>query len=409
MDTNLTFNLTAELVVVGSIIASEADRKIALAMLKPEHFYREQHARIFRVVNELDEQGMDVDPVAVLERLPEDSGITLQYLTNAIDESILVPAGHLEAHCEQVIECWRRRKIIQICDAAKACARANPDENGLTVLKDGLEQVEFYSDKPVLAESLFDEFWASLEKQRERRVIRSGIPTIDKVFPLLGDACLIALKARRGVGKTHFAVHLTHQATSCGYGVVWYTFEMSVLQVLRRLLARYAGVDSHLFYTHEAMDTASYCMAKLAGQPVWLCDRRRDVKRMLHELVTLRCGDIKPRLVIIDYLELVPPASRHETREQELASIVNGLGDIAREHQCTVLALSQVNKEGAERGSEALGNRADLLLHMQKDTYEDKRILVIEKNRHGSGGSVELTVNLASSIFREVTDDWLRS
>jgi predicted ATP-dependent serine protease len=88
---------------------------------------------------------------------------------------------------------------------------------------------------------------------------------------------------------------------------------------------------------------------------------------------------------------------------------VNGLGDIAREHQCTVLALSQVNKEGAERGSEALGNRADLLLHMQKDTYEDKRILVIEKNRHGSGGSVELTVNLASSIFREVTDDWLRS
>ncbi|MBZ0416810.1 DNA helicase, partial [Acinetobacter baumannii] len=107
--------------------------------------------------------------------------------------------------------------------------------------------------------------------------------------------------------------------------------------------------------------------------------------------------------IIVDYLGLIRDPSKKD-RVQEVASISRDLKAMAKEFDCPVIALAQLNR-GAEghkpvasdlKDSGQIEQDADqiIMVHpiLEKETNAPTGVteLIIAKNRHGKRGSVNV-------------------
>ncbi len=102
-------------------------------------------------------------------------------------------------------------------------------------------------------------------------------------------------------------------------------------------------------------------------------------------------------LVIVDYIQLVPPTNPKDSRERQVAHISYSLQKMAQELGVHVIALSQVNDDGKVRESRAIGHDADIVLELEGE--DDERTLKIRKNRDGEKGKIELTFEQTTQRF----------
>ena len=150
-------------------------------------------------------------------------------------------------------------------------------------------------------------------------------------------------------------------------------------------------------------------------------------------------------VVIIDYLQLMSSRGRAENRQVEVSEMSRSLKILARELQCPVIALSQLNRavEGREdkrpslmdlRYSGDIEQDADTVSFLyreeyylrkppmkgtdekdekfqrRRDEWEDRRErargraeLLVEKNRDGEPGTASLRFHGETASFSEIT------
>jgi replicative DNA helicase len=95
-------------------------------------------------------------------------------------------------------------------------------------------------------------------------------------------------------------------------------------------------------------------------------------------------------MVVVDYAQLVSPErKRNQNREQEVSEVGWELKLLAKRHNCVVILLSQLNKEGTSRESEALEMHADIVLIVEEHGNESKKWIRVKKQRNGPTGDVE--------------------
>jgi replicative DNA helicase len=248
----------------------------------------------------------------------------------------------------------------------------------------------------------------------------TGVPTgyldLDDLLLGLQPSNLVVLAARPGCGKTAFALGAAaNVAMAMRRPVLFFSMEMGTLELTKRMLAAEARVDARKLQTGKIPEgdwtRISHAVGRLAEAPLFIDDNPHCTvmeMRAKARRTKARHGDLA--LVVVDYLQLMTPSTsrRTENRQVEVAEISRGLKILARELECPVVALSQLNRQLEYRAdkrpmladlreSGSLEQDADVVVFLYRDEIynpeSDQRgtaEVIVAKHRNGPTGVTRL-------------------
>jgi len=252
--------------------------------------------------------------------------------------------------------------------------------------------------------------------------VRLGFAELDRLVPSLDPGDLLILAARPGVGKTALALNLSAEAALRGRSVLFFSLEMGRVEIGQRLLFAAAGAPGGRLRAGVASDQEladlDRWVPELAALPLAVDDAP---DRTVERITAVARRHQRRRgldLVVVDYLQLVPPTDRRAPRREQVEHVSRSLKLAAKSLGCPVLALAQLNREAENRTDnrprladlrEAGGIEQDadavVLLWRQPGQPDDAPTLkvtaLVEKNRNGPTGSAELVYRRACTRFEE--------
>ncbi len=429
-------NLTAEASLIGSLLLDkEAIIKIA-DIVGPDDFYVDKNRLIFEAILTLYEKREPIDLVTLtnkLEQMKELDNIGgAAYLTELVNA---VPtAAHITEYARIVAQKATMRNLISAANVIGGLAY--DEQNPLDSILDTAEQTlfdvsqkhlkqNFTPIKDVLSES-FDRL-DSLHKDKQKiRGVPTGFRNLDNLLAGLQKSDLIILAARPSMGKTSLALNIAQNvAVKEGIPVGIFSLEMSKEQLIDRLLAGEAGIDSWKLRTGNLedrdFDKLSRAMGVLSEAPIYIDDSAvTNVMEMRTKARRLQ-SEHDLGLVVIDYLQLMSGrAGGSDNRVQEISEISRGLKGLARELNVPVIALSQLSRNVENRNpqipqladlreSGSIEQDADVVMFIYREDYYNKdsdRVgiadILIKKHRNGPVGEVEMSFNAEQMLFRSV-------
>ncbi len=414
----MPFSLEAEQSVLGAILINPECFNDLAGLLTVEDFQLEEHRDIYNVMQSMYLKSREIDVVTLIDELVKngtyDEAGGKEYIRLIAE---LVPSSaNVKDYANIVREKALLRSLITTCgeitedafseqdDAdrqlelaeAKIFAIAEKRENkGFTHIKDALVGV-----------------YQHLQDVKNDPIGSMGVPTgfsgLDRVLVGLGKSDLVLVGARPGMGKTSFALNIaTNVARSTKKTVCIFSLEMSTEQLITRMLASEALVDSYKLRSGDLPDEdwtkLAHAASSLSGTDILIDDTSgitvSGMKSKLRRVKNLG-------LVVIDYLQLMQSERRIDNRVQEVADISRSMKLLAKELMVPVICCAQLSR-GPEsrndkrpmlsdlRDSGAIEQDADMVLFLYRDEYyntesEKSAEVIVAKNRHGSLGNVKM-------------------
>ena len=418
-------NVDAEKALLGAIILKPDTMHDISVSVYPESFYADKHSEIYRAILEIFMKGDPIDILSVTTKLKNNEQLErvggAAYVTELIET---VPAaGNAHYYAEQVQNKSVLRGLINAADDIAEMAFGNPEN-----IDETLDQAEkkvynvtnnTTSQKFKTIGSSLTEAWERFEHLSENQDAQRGVPTgftgLDNILAGLQKSDLIILAARPSMGKTTFALDLARNAAvqyDAKVGI--FSLEMSDQQLVDRMLAAEAGVDSWKLRTgklrndqeFEAVQTA---MAKLSEAPIHIDDQPgNNILKMRSSARRLK-NEHGLDLLIVDYLQLMSPTATKasDSMVQQVTEISRSLKILARELDVPVLALSQLSRAVEQRGgkprlsdlrdSGSIEQDADVVMFIHREDKINKESerpniaeILVEKHRNGPVGACEL-------------------
>lgn len=397
---------------------------LALEVLKPEDFYREDNKLIFEAVLNLYNRAQPVDIITLKTELQSMKQLEavggLEYIAELPDK---VPTT---ANVEQYI------KIVEEKSALRALIKTANDLINLGY--DQTQEVEDILDTAekrifdviqnrnqkgysAIKDILVDSF-TELEQLYNQKQHITGTPTgfadLDYITAGLHPSDLVIVAARPAMGKSAFALNIaTNAAVRANTGVAIFSLEMSKEQMTNRILCSEAMVDSNKVRTGKIEDDDWTKLAEASGSLSTSQIFIDDTPGISVMEIRAKCRKLKLEknigLVVIDYIQLVQGSNKkNSSREQEISEISRSLKILAKEIGVPVIALSQLSRSVEQRPdhrpmlsdlreSGAIEQDADIVMFLYRDDYynedsEKKNIaeVILAKHRAGSTGTVEL-------------------
>ena len=244
-------------------------------------------------------------------------------------------------------------------------------------------------------------------KDIETRYREDYRPTVPTPWPMLnqltqggfGAGDLGIVFGNPGGGKSWMMVAMAAHAVKMGYNVIYYTLELGQDYVGKRFDCYFTGHSIEEVQHHRS--EVESIVEGLAGKLIVkeYPPKAASVSTLKAHIQKCIDADIKPDMVIIDYIDYLRPPSRKFTeRKDEIDDMYVACKGMAKEFKIVVLSPSQVNRMGAKddiiEGDKAAGSYdkimvADFCLSLSRKK-EDKvhgtgRVHVM-KNRYGMDG-----------------------
>lgn len=427
-------NIEAEVSVLGSILLDkEAIVKVA-DILIPDDFYNDAYRVIFEEMLWLYEHRQPIDIITLKNRLEEKG--ELQKIGGATLLSQLASAVPSAAHVVNYAKIVADKSILRrlITTANEIQAFAYDSVGDTSELLDKAEQrifnvsqqhfkENFTSLKSVLTDS-FDRI-DELHKDKEKlRGIPTGFKNLDNILAGLQASDLVIVAGRPSVGKTAFTLNMAHNiAVKEQIPVAIFSLEMSKEQLVDRLLASEAGIDSWKLRTGNLDDNdflkINHAYGALAEAPLYIDDSSMiNVLEMRTKARRLQ-AEHGLGLIIIDYLQLMS-GSNPENRVQEVSLISRSLKGLARELNVPVIALSQLSRAVEQRPSKipqlsdlresgSIEQDADVVMFLYREEVYDEETprkgimdVLVRKHRNGPIGQAELYFKADTQTLRAV-------
>jgi len=254
------------------------------------------------------------------------------------------------------------------------------------------------------------------------RAVPTGVSTdlaeLDKYLKLQ-KGCLYYIGGRPGVGKTALALHLLKLKDICNRKTIFISLEMSQDQLIARLLCSVSGID-YANIKDRSLDEAPIKVVekivdaaeKLEALNITLVDKGvSDIASAVSLCKNILDHQGELGMIVIDYLQLMKGSgqNKNQIREQEVSEISRSLKLLAKDCDCPVVCLTQVNREAEKRQdkrpglsdlreSGSLEQDADAVLMLYREDYYAKEFsvdagqleIIVAKNRHGSLGTAKV-------------------
>lgn len=423
-------SIEAESSVLGGLLLDNAAWDRVGDVLKDGDFYRYEHRLIFAAIRNLVNANKPADVITVYEALQsvgkaDDVG-GLSYLNSLAQ---FVPsASNIRRYGEIVRERAILRKLVTASDEI-ATSAFNTQGRAVDKILDEAEQKIFnigeegarnkqgFQAMESLVVDLLDRVQEMADQQNEITGVPTGFYDLDRMTSGLQPGDMVVLAARPSMGKTAFAVNIAeHVALNEGLPVAIFSMEMGASQLAVRIVGSIGRVDQgHLRngrLTDDEWPRLTEAIEKLRNISLHIdetpglspSELRANARRLARQ-----CG--KLGLIVVDYLQLMSGSGggSDENRATELGEISRGLKMLARELQCPVIALSQLNRSVEQRPdkrpmmsdlreSGAIEQDADIIMFIYRDEYYTKDAckepgvaeVIIAKQRNGPTGTVKL-------------------
>ncbi|MFC6019076.1 replicative DNA helicase [Plantactinospora solaniradicis] len=200
-----------------------------------------------------------------------------------------------------------------------------------------------------------------------------------------------------------------------------FSLEMSKVEIVMRLLSAEARVPLHVLRSGQLSDDDWTKLARRMGEiseaPLFV----DDTPNMNLMEIRAKARRLKQRhdlkMIVVDYLQLMSSPKRTESRQQEVAELSRGLKLLAKEVECPVIAVSQLNRGPEQRTdkrpqlsdlreSGSIEQDADVVILLHRDDYYDKESprageadFIVAKHRNGPTDTITVAAQLHLSRF----------
>lgn len=267
---------------------------------------------------------------------------------------------------------------------------------------------------------LKDSILQVIEDLRDRdsihaKLTKTGFESIDDKIVGISPGQLIVLAARPSMGKTALALNIGQKiAESYKEHVVIFSLEMLHSELTQRLISMESLVNSQKFksrdFNAEDLKRIATASQKLTKLPIIIDDySSTSLARIRTQCLRYKAKHGKLRAVIVDYLQLMTmEETKKGNKADDIGVITRGLKLLAKELECPVILLSQLNRgvEGRDnkrpmlqdlRSSGDIEQDADMVWFIYRDEVynsdtkdKSEAEIIIAKNRGGEIGTARL-------------------
>ncbi|QLQ38536.1 replicative DNA helicase [Micromonospora robiginosa] len=429
-------DVAAEQCVLGGMLLSKDAIADVVEILKTNDFYRPVHATIFDAILDIYGRGEPADPITVAAALADSGDLAriggAPYLHTLIAS---VPTAANAAYYARIV--GERAVLRRLVEAGTRIVQLGygTGPSGSRDVDDivDLAQQAVYEitekrvseDFAILADMLqptLDE----IEAVGAQGGVMTGVPTgftdLDRLLNGLHAGQLIIVAGRPGLGKSTASMDFARNAAiRANQAAAIFSLEMSKVEIVMRLLSAEARVPLHILRSGQLSDDdwtkLARCMGEISEAPLFVDDTpsmnlmeiRAKARRLKQK------HDLK--LIVVDYLQLMTSPKRTESRQQEVADLSRGLKLLAKEVECPVIAVSQLNRGPEQRTdkrpqlsdlreSGSIEQDADVVILLHRDDYYDKESprageadFIVAKHRNGPTDTVTVAAQLHLSRF----------
>ena len=472
--TALPHSVEAEQQLLGAILTNNDVYDRIASIIGPQHFYDPVHARIYEIAAARIAKNALASPVTLKAFMEDDEGLKElggpAYLARLAGTAI--SAFAVRDYAQMIYDLAIRRELIALGrDISDKAARVEISSEPKEQIVEAEQRLYKLSEQGQ-SETGFQSFLravtdavnvANAAYQREGGLagISTGLVDMDKKLGGLHRSDLLILAGRPSMGKTSLATNIALNLAKAykrgrlpdgaegavdGGVVGFYSLEMSAEQLAARILSEASEVPSEQIRRGDmteaefrrfvdAAKALEACPLYIDDTPALPISQLAARARRLKRTHGLDC-------LIVDYLQLVRPASAKDSRVNEVSEITQGLKAIAKELDIPVVALSQLSRQVESRDdkrpqlsdlreSGSIEQDADVVMFVFREEYyaerekpSDDRLdemaawqermerlhgkaeVIIGKQRHGPIGTVELSFEGRFTRFGNLVKPW---
>lgn len=451
---HLPHSIEAEQSVLGGLMLDNTTFDQIIEVISDHDFFKYDHQVIFKAITHLNSQNQPFDVVTVSEALKSLKVASENILIYLADLARNTPSvANIITYAQVVKERAMKRSLIQIGqhlsqEASKADAESTKVleqiDNTLFELSQKGNQRDFTSINTLL-NRIIDSIDNHYNNGNPITGVSTGLNDLDEITSGLQNSDLIIVGARPSMGKTSFGLQLVLAAlesilnernnkdqVSDKKHVLVFSLEMPSEQLLMRCIAMLSGLDLQAIRSGQLNDDnhgvnefnlLTIGINKLNQcEDIFIIDDNAGLTTHMIRAKTKRAYRKygKPVLIVIDYLQLIATSSHKENRNNEVSAISRDLKALAKEFNCPVVVLSQLNRQLETRANKrpvnadlrdsgAIEQDADVIMFVYRDEVyhpdtPDSGIaeLIIGKQRNGPIGTVRTSFIANQTSFKNL-------
>ncbi len=426
-----------ERALLGALMLNQNAMYEVADVIGVDSFYVGKHRTIYDAMLSLHGKGEPIDVVTVSGKLKQRK--ILADIGGAAYLSELVSAAASPGSARHYAEIVQTKFVLRslINAAARIHELGFEEDKDIATTLDEAQSVVFnVSQTPMLRSfrTIKDELteaWERLEHLQKHEATLRGVPTgfaqLDNLLAGLQKSDLILLAARPSMGKTALALDIARKtSTKHGTSVGIFSLEMSSQQLVDRMLAAQAGVDSWKLRTgriksDQEFERLQAGLSVLSEAPIYIDDKPSSTVLQMRSVARRLKAERDLGLIIIDYLQLITPSYARATDSmvQQVTEISRSLKTMARELDVPVLALSQLSRAVEQRrgrprlsdlrDSGSLEQDSDVVMFIHRDDKMNDNSdkpgiaeILVEKHRNGPTGKIELRFDEQRTTFLSI-------